>query len=60
MREIRQGMDSLKQNVMESLILDLRGNGGGYMKAAEIVGETFDCGTSRVYRSTMVRSGAPK
>jgi hypothetical protein len=32
------------------------GNGGGFMKAAEIIGDKFDCGTSRVYRSTMVRS----
>jgi hypothetical protein len=35
-------------------------NGRGFMKAAEIVGNTFDCGTSRVYRSTKVRSGAPE
>ncbi|MGK0375427.1 MAG: hypothetical protein ACJA2E_001906 [Arenicella sp.] len=35
-------------------------NGRGFMKAAEIIGDKFDCGTTRVYRSTMVRSGAPE
>lgn len=36
------------------------GNGGGFMKAAEIIGDKFDCGTARVYRSKMVRSGLPQ
>ena len=31
------------------------GNGGGFMKAAEIIGDKFKCGNSRVYRSTKVR-----
>lgn len=35
-------------------------NGGGFMKAAEIIGDKFDCGNTRVYRSTKVRSGLPE
>ena len=36
------------------------GNGGGFMKAREMIGNTFDCGNARVYRSKRVRSGLPE
>ncbi|NNC98956.1 MAG: hypothetical protein HKN85_02115 [Gammaproteobacteria bacterium] len=36
------------------------GNGGGYLKAREIIGDTFDCGTTRIYNSVRVRDGLPK
>lgn len=35
-------------------------NGRGFMKAAEIVGDKFECGNTRVYRSTKIRSGLPE
>lgn len=31
------------------------GNGGGYIKSAEMLNEHFECGTTRIYNSTKVR-----
>jgi hypothetical protein len=35
-------------------------NGGGFMQAAELIGDKFKCGNTRVYRSTKIRSGLPE
>lgn len=41
--EFRKGLDSLQQQNMEHLIIDLRGNGGGYLKTAiQLADEVLD------------------
>lgn len=40
-REIHEGMEELKKRGMENLILDLRGNGGGYLKTAIDLADEF-------------------
>ena len=39
--EVHNALESLKQDGMKKLILDLRGNGGGYLKAAISVADEF-------------------
>ena len=39
---------------------DRYGNGGGFMKAQEILGAAYDCGPRRIYNSKRVRSGLPQ
>ncbi|MAC96521.1 MAG: peptidase S41 [Flavobacteriales bacterium] len=41
MREFSQALDTLKQKGAESLILDLRGNGGGYLQTAFLMADEF-------------------
>lgn len=41
MDEFRTALDSLKENGAESLILDLRGNGGGYLQTAYLLADEF-------------------
>ncbi|HEX2920888.1 MAG TPA: S41 family peptidase [Bacteroidales bacterium] len=40
-KEFMQAVDSLKKQNMQNLVLDLRGNGGGYMLAATAIAEKF-------------------
>lgn len=40
-KEFMEAIDQLKQQNMENLVLDLRGNGGGYMLAATAIAEKF-------------------
>jgi len=50
MDEFHKAVDSLKQNGFENLILDLRGNGGGYLKTAiDLADEFLDAGQMVVY-----------
>lgn len=39
--ELNKGIDSLKQQGMTDLILDLQGNGGGYLSSAENMADQF-------------------
>jgi carboxyl-terminal processing protease len=39
--EFMKAVDSLKRNKMSNLVLDLRGNGGGYMMAATAIANQF-------------------
>ncbi|MNJ91988.1 putative CtpA-like serine protease [compost metagenome] len=39
--EIKKGVDKLKAQGMESLILDLQGNGGGLLYAAQLIADEF-------------------
>jgi carboxyl-terminal processing protease len=39
--EIKKGLDKLKSQGMESLILDLQGNGGGLLYAAQLIADEF-------------------
>jgi carboxyl-terminal processing protease len=49
-REFMQGMEKLKASGMQNLILDLRGNGGGYvMQAVNIADEFIDGDKKIVY-----------
>lgn len=41
MNEFEQALDTLKQNGAKSLILDLRGNGGGYLQTAFLLADEF-------------------
>lgn len=41
MQEINEGMTKLKAEGMEHLILDLRGNGGGYLRTAVALADEF-------------------
>lgn len=41
MAEFYQAMDSLKKQGMKSLVLDLQGNGGGYLSTAEALCDEF-------------------
>lgn len=41
MKEMRQGMKKLQSQGMKSLVLDLRGNGGGYLKTATQMADEF-------------------
>ncbi len=41
MSEIHQALDSLKKSGMKNLILDLQGNGGGYLSTAEALSDEF-------------------
>ena len=41
MAEFHKAVDSLKQSGFENLILDLRGNGGGYLKTAIALADEF-------------------
>lgn len=41
MDEFRQALDTLKRNGAENLILDLRGNGGGYLQTAFYLADEF-------------------
>jgi hypothetical protein len=36
------------------------GNGGGYIKSAEMLNDLFECGTSRIYNSTKIRGEITK
>ena len=50
MVEFHKAIDSLKQNGFENLILDLRGNGGGYLKTAiDLADEFLEAGQMVVY-----------
>ncbi|RLD55484.1 MAG: peptidase S41, partial [Bacteroidetes bacterium] len=50
MTEFHKAVDSLKQNGFENLILDLRGNGGGYLKTAiSLADEFLEAGQMVVY-----------
>lgn len=50
MAEFHKAVDSLKQNGFENLILDLRGNGGGYLKTAiSLADEFLEAGQMIVY-----------
>lgn len=40
-KELNQGIDSLKRQGMTDLILDLQGNGGGYLRTAENMADQF-------------------
>jgi carboxyl-terminal processing protease len=40
-KEFSDAVDSLKKHNMQNLVLDLRGNGGGYMLAATAIAEKF-------------------
>ncbi len=40
-KEFSNAVDSLKRNNMKNLVLDLRGNGGGYMLAATAIADKF-------------------
>ena len=40
-KEFSSAVDSLRKNKMQNLVLDLRGNGGGYMMAATQIAEKF-------------------
>lgn len=40
-KEFLMAMDRLKQNGLKSLVLDLRGNGGGYLRAAIAIADEF-------------------
>lgn len=40
-KEFMEAVERLKQTNMENLVLDLRGNGGGYMLAATAIAEKF-------------------
>lgn len=40
-KEFLQAVDSLKKKNMQNVVLDLRGNGGGYMLAATAIAEKF-------------------
>jgi carboxyl-terminal processing protease len=40
-KEFSNAVDSLKKNNMQNLVLDLRGNGGGYMLAATAIADKF-------------------
>jgi carboxyl-terminal processing protease len=40
-KEFSQAVDSLKKLKMQNLVLDLRGNGGGYMLAATAIADKF-------------------
>jgi len=39
--EIKKGLDKLKAQGMESLVLDLQGNGGGLLYAAQLIADEF-------------------
>lgn len=39
--EIKKGIDKLKAQGMESLVLDLQGNGGGLLYAAQLIADEF-------------------
>ncbi len=39
--EFSEAVDSLKKNRMKNLVLDLRGNGGGYMLASTLITDKF-------------------
>ena len=39
---------------------DRYGNGGGFMKAGEIIGDAYDCGVTRIYNSERIRDGIPQ
>lgn len=41
MQEVKSGLDSLQEQGMKSLILDLRGNSGGYLKTAIDLADEF-------------------
>ncbi len=41
MNEVGKALDSLQKNGMENLILDLRGNGGGYLRTAIQLADNF-------------------
>lgn len=48
--EMRKAMDALKKQGMQSLVLDLQGNGGGYLvAAADIANEFLERGNMIVY-----------
>src|SRR5690554_1274752 len=50
MKEFREAIDTLKKNGAENLILDLRGNGGGYLKTAfQLADEFLEQGRMIVY-----------
>ncbi len=50
MDEFRKALDTLKRNGAENLILDLRGNGGGYLQTAFYLADEFlDNGKMIVY-----------
>jgi len=50
MAEFHKSVDSLKRKGFEHLILDLRGNGGGYLKTAiDLADEFLDAGQMVVY-----------
>lgn len=50
MKEFSQALDTLKDNGAENLILDLRGNGGGYLQTAFLLADEFlDQGKMIVY-----------
>lgn len=50
MDEFKQALDTLKDNGAKSLILDLRGNGGGYLQTAFLLADEFlDQGKMIVY-----------
>lgn len=50
MNEFSQALDTLSQNGAENLILDLRGNGGGYLQTAFLMADEFlDQGKMIVY-----------
>jgi len=52
MKEFSQALDSLKEKGAENLILDLRGNGGGYLQTAfQLADEFLDQGKMIVYTS---------
>ncbi|MDK2842280.1 MAG: carboxyl-terminal processing protease [Anaerophaga sp.] len=40
-QEFREGLKELKETDIENLVLDLRGNGGGYLKAALDIADEF-------------------
>ncbi|MBZ4677059.1 MAG: peptidase [Anaerophaga sp.] len=40
-QEFREGLKELKKSDIENLVLDLRGNGGGYLKAALDIADEF-------------------
>jgi carboxyl-terminal processing protease len=40
-QEFEEGLKELKENDIENLVLDLRGNGGGYLKAALDIADEF-------------------
>ena len=56
-REFLDAMESLKAEGMQSLILDLRYNSGGYMKQAiDILDEFVDAGDTLVYTEGRIRN----
>lgn len=56
-KEFSEAMDALKKDGMESVILDLRYNSGGYMnQAIDILDEFVEAGDTLVYTEGRIRS----